>query len=433
MLLTIMDSDKNLLNDIKQMQEKLNKTSSHLEKQKIVKNHTTHKIKQLLKLILNVNTNFHVTSQMIKKLPPKISKNPFTLFQLLETLETKSLSGHNAIYAVQNYIYQYQEYETQILNILDKDLKIGINVKQINKVFPGLIPTFSVALAEKFSDIKDIQSGKWFISRKLDGVRCICIIKNHVIKFLSRQGKEFFTLENVKREIEKLNLNNIVFDGEIALVKKNNKEDFSAVMSEIRKKDHTILHPKYFIFDMLTLDEFENQTSKRTFSSRLNQFPFLDDSFKILVFLPQYEYTEEMFTKLQHDVEKNKWEGLMLRKDTTYKGKRSKDILKVKKFHDDEFMVKGIEVNTIRQYDSSINNYKQVKTLGAVTIDYKGFDVSVGSGFTMDQRNEFYKNPEKIIGQLITVQYFEEIKDKNGHLSLRFPTFKTLVGKKRET
>lgn len=427
-----MDRDKEFLESVKQLQEKLNKTSENLAKQKILKKYSSEKIKQLFKLILDSNTIFNITSHMIQKIPIESISQDYDLFGLLEDLSLKKISGHNAVHAVQNYIKKYPEHEKQILNILDKDLKIGINVKQINKVFPNLIPTFSVALADKFDEKteQNVKKGRWFISRKLDGVRCICIIKNNDIKFFSRQGKQFLTLDKVKQEIQKLNLINTVFDGEIAIMK-NGNEDFQGVMKQIRKKDHIIQKPKYFIFDTLSLEEFEKQTSKRIFSKRLEEAPQLHDN-SILEYLPQYEYTLEKFGEMQRDVDMYNWEGLMLRKDTTYKGKRSKDILKVKKFYDDEFMVKGIERNTIRQYDHLINNYKQVETLGAVIIDYKGFDVAVGSGFSMEERNEFFKNPEKIIGKLITVKYFEETKDKKGNLSLRFPTFKTIVGARRE-
>ena len=37
------------------------------------------------------------------------------------------------------------------------------------------------------------------------------------------------------------------------------------------------------------------------------------------------------------------WEGLMLRKNETYKGKRSTDILKVKQMFDEEYIVVDLE------------------------------------------------------------------------------------------
>jgi DNA ligase-1 len=69
--------------------------------------------------------------------------------------------------------------------------------------------------------------------------------------------------------------------------------------------------------------------------------------------------------------------------------------------------------------------------LSCVTINHKGYSVRVGSGFSIEQRQEFYKNPRKILGQIITVQYFTESKNQDGGLSLRFPTFKILHGSSR--
>jgi DNA ligase-1 len=420
-------TDMRLLSSLQSLQNKLRTTSSSLEKQKILKTETTTDIKKLFSYIYNSNINFHITSKIVNKVKHIDLNKNYSLFDLLDVLSNKIISGHNSVYAVQDYIQKYPKFRETILNIIDKDLKIGININQINKIFPDLINIFSVALADKY-DSKLIKNDKWFISRKLDGVRCICIIKNHIPTFFSRQGKEFFSLNVLKNEFEKLNINNIVFDGEIAVIHQTTEnnfiEDFTGIMKEIRKKDHTIQNPKYFIFDTMTIDEFYSGISVRTFSQRL--LNKIDIQSKFIEYLSQYEYNEEIFLQMQKDVNELKWEGLILRKDTIYKGKRSKDILKVKTFHDDEFLVKNIECNTIRQYDQNIGNYINIKTLGAVVIDYKGFEVSVGSGFSMDQRNEFYKNPEKIIGQYITVQYFEETIDKKGNLSLRFPTFKSI-------
>ena len=55
----------------------------------------------------------------------------------------------------------------------------------------------------------------------------------------------------------------------------------------------------------------------------------------------------------------------------------------------------------------------------------------VGSGFTIEQRQYFYRNPDAILNKQITVQYFEETKNQDGGISLRFPTFKVLHGETR--
>ena len=59
-----------------------------------------------------------------------------------------------------------------------------------------------------------------------------------------------------------------------------------------------------------------------------------------------------------------------------------------------------------------------------ITINHKGTQVGVGSGFNFDQRKEFGKDHSKILGKTITVQYFEESKNQFGEYSLRFPVIK---------
>jgi DNA ligase-1 len=69
--------------------------------------------------------------------------------------------------------------------------------------------------------------------------------------------------------------------------------------------------------------------------------------------------------------------------------------------------------------------------LSCVMIQHKGYIVRVGSGFSIEQRQEFYQDPNKILGKIIEVQYFEETKNQDGGISLRFPTFKILHGAAR--
>ena len=71
-------------------------------------------------------------------------------------------------------------------------------------------------------------------------------------------------------------------------------------------------------------------------------------------------------------------------------------------------------------------------TLGGVVVNFKGSQVGVGSGFSNDQRNDFWQHPEKIFGKIVEVQYFEESKDKTGKPSLRFPVFKQVRNDKNE-
>ena len=124
------------------------------------------------------------------------------------------------------------------------------------------------------------------------------------------------------------------------------------------------------------------------------------------------------------------YEGIMIRKDVGYEGKRSKNLLKVKKMHDAEYVVVDVENGTHRV----IENGREVEEemLRAVMVEHKGNRVRVGSGFSIDQRRFYYQNPDEILGKTITVQYFEETTDQHGDHSLRFPVIKVVHGQKRE-
>ena len=203
---------------------------------------------------------------------------------MLDALSKRTITGHDAIQYTKGYINGMEDWQKDLVFfILDKNLKTRTGADLINKAIPGCVPTFKVALANSYDKQKgkvDFNTQKWFASQKLDGVRCLAIVdENGKCNFYSRQGKTFDTLEVLKNEIESLNLFNVVFDGEICIVDDNGVEDFQGIMKEIKRKDHTIKNPKYKVFDYLTLEEFDNQVSKRTLSDRLTTFNMIYNEF----------------------------------------------------------------------------------------------------------------------------------------------------------
>ena len=423
--------------DLKRIQDfvdRLKSTNSTNDKIDIIKEYNDdYMIKQVLKYTYSPFKQFHLTSATVKKnkkLEPREGYND--LFYLLDALTKRTITGHDAIQYVKGYVQYMDEWQQDLVFcILDKNLKTRTGADLINKAIPKCIPTFKVALANSY----DKQKGKvnfdtqtWFASHKLDGVRCLAIVDdNGTCNFFSRQGKTFDTLDVLKNEIESLNLRNIVFDGEVCIVDENGAEDFQGIMKEIKRKDHTIQNPKYKVFDYLMLEEFDNQESKRKLSDRLGNFNMIYNTFgkelKCIDVLGQWEVeSEDHFQELAELATKNNWEGLILRKDCEYKGKRSNDLLKVKKFFDEEYTVKGVENSIHRIIVDGLEVEEEM--LSNVIIEHKGCDVGVGSGFDQEEGKKYFNNPLLIIGKTITVQYFEETLNQDGCHSLRFPVVK---------
>ena len=423
--------------DLKRIQEfvdRLKSTNSTNDKIDIIKEYNGDDIiEQVLKYTYSPFKQYHVTSKTCKKNSHIIDEECgfIDLFELLDDLTNRTYTGHDAIAMVNGYAHQYEDHRDLIYCILDKNLKTRTGADLINKAIPKCVPTFKVALANSYDKQKgkvNFDTQKWFASHKLDGVRCLAIVdENGTCNFFSRQGKIFETLDVLKKEIESLNLCNMVFDGEVCVVDDNGVEDFQGIMKEIKRKDHTIKNPKYKVFDYLMLDEFDNQKSERKLSDRLTCFNMIYDfskkELKCIDVLAQWAVkSEEHFQELAELATKNNWEGLILRKDCEYKGKRSNDLLKVKKFFDEEYVVKSIETSTHRIIVGGLEVEEEM--LSNVVIQHKGCNVGVGSGFDQSERRKYFNNPELIIGKTITVQYFEETLNQDGCHSLRFPVVK---------
>lgn len=407
--------------------EQSNSTNSNTDKLQVLKTYTQYdSVRKALVYTYDTFKQYGVTSNNCKKRSDLIKWGYTDLFKLLDDLDQRYLTGHLAISYVNGFVDANRDFEDIIWNIIDRNLKTRSTTSMINKVAPGLIPTFDVALANTYNDntAKKVDwNDEWYVSRKLDGVRCLAIIdENGEIKFFSRAGKPFLTLDNLKPSIHKLGLKNMVLDGEICMTDENGDEDFQGIIKEIKRKDHTIDNPHYFIFDMLTQKEFTDQASETTIGYRLEQAKILINDDKYISLLDQRIGSNDVLELMMEESKNGGWEGLMLRKNATYQGKRSNDILKVKKFHDAEYVVIDLE-NAVNRV---IVDGKEVDELMLknVIIEHKGNRVQVGSGFSHEQKRYFFENPNKILGKTITVQYFEETTDQNGKHSLRFPVMK---------
>ena len=416
--------------------DKMRATSSSTDKVQIIKDADPF-IHKVLEYTYNPFKQYYVTSKTCIKNSQLINEDiahlGLELFNVLDQLNTRNVTGHDAITLVNSFVASCQSNGELIYKIIDKNLDIRAGDKVINKAVPNLIPTFSVALAKEY-DGKCDWNDNWHASRKLDGVRCLAIVdENGDCKLYSRMGKQLTTLDKVKEAIEATNVTNQVFDGEICLMDENGNEDFQGVMKELRRKDHQIENPIFMVFDMIHKPEFDNQKGTEILSERLRKLRAWQGgrrtNARILRYTEQFVVTgDEHFNTWSELAAKNGWEGFMVRKDVGYEGKRSKNLLKIKKFFDAEYEVIDFDID---DHEIVINNRSEtVPMLSQVWIEHKGHKVKVGSGWTHEQRLKYIDG--SIVGKTITVQYFEETKNDKGGISLRFPTVKIIHGEKRE-
>jgi DNA ligase-1 len=417
---------------VREILETIKYTAGTLDKKQILKDNMNDVLQMIFEDTYS-DRKYHVKKYNIWECGDlTLDGNYDTFHSMLKLLSERTVTGKAAVELVENTIGMYELEDQWVLNcIMEKNLKIGISKDNFNDAMGNVIENFEVALAHNLEKVKgvDVLDGTYFASRKCDGARCITIVDTieNTIVFKSRQGKEFKTLNNLKQPLldafKTCEPGKYVIDGEMCIVDENGDEHFNWIMREITRKDHTIKNPHYKIFDILTYNQFIGLEKSIIFS---NRYAILKDLFVDCEWYSVLEqervYNQIVFDRWTQKVSDGGWEGFMLRKDVPYESGRTKDLLKVKKFQDAEYIVKDVVTGKATYNEGGSKEYDVVS---ALVIEHKGNIVEVGSGLSKEQRISWYSNPQEIVGKTITVQYFEETTNKNNNMiSLRFPVLK---------
>ena len=363
--------------------------------------------------------------------------------KLLLDLNNRELTGHNARDRIFDLMRKSMKDEWNFFyrRILIKDLRCGLSEKTINNVAKKngfeefLIPVFQCQLAQDSEQHKKKLIGNKIIESKLDGVRVISVMnKNGNVDMFSRNGKELLNFENVKLQLKKtLDLKKIeesfILDGEI--VSKN----FQELMKQIYRKDTTQNSDAVLnLFDILPLKEFQEGESKKSQILRKKNLERWYEKNKSILLNVNLLNSEEInldsesgkkrFKDLNNEAVLKGFEGIMIKDpNAKYECKRSFAWLKSKPVIEISLKVKKLEEGT----------GKHIGRLGAIKAEGKdngkNFKISIGSGFSDQQREEFWIHKDKLINQIIEIKADAITKSQDGDFwSARFPRFKTFRG-----
>ena len=432
-------NDKILLEQLDKLVKELRSTNSINLKLEIIKNKP--ELRRILELIYSPENRFYITSQSLKELQKtEIDKNDHSLYNLLEMLSDRAVTGKAAVSMVKEYINSFPEHEELIKNIIDKNLKVRIGHELIKKSFDTAVDqSISCSLGypvEKHRDYlrNSMENGdKWFISRKYDGIRTF-LVYDHVykhVKLLTRHMKPITGLnptisEALKQCLKDLD-ESVVFDGELVYMC-DDKEDFSKTISTIKSLEAKSI-------DGLQFRAFDLCEKLTLFSNRQEKLEGIFDKYfknsNIIKLVEQKIMSHFDYDELIEKSIKSGYEGFIIRRDCDLKDGRSRDLLKIKPFQDAEFKVIDYEIGPMRIFDEN-NVEKTENVLLSITVDFNGKRVNVGSGFSNSERRDFAKYPEKIVEKIVTIRYQSEskVEGRTGN-SLRFPVFKVLHGDKR--
>ena len=277
------DNIKNINNIV----EELRRTSSLNEKIYILnKNKHNEELKTILELTYNPYKKYKITEKTVKQ--GNVESNTYEDFLELAEVLVKSNINDDLRNKTNNFLAQCDNITRDLYKcVLTKDLKIGINSSTINKVWKNLIPSSETGvsikpmLASKF-DFEKPPTGHYSVTEKLDGIRCMAICREDGVELYSRQGKLIEGCIGIELNLFKLRYKigkDIVFDGELLA----NECDYSNVYKEtvkrVKNKNKVKEDIHFTIFDMLTIEEFENKKCYRTYDDRLSIIKLIEENF----------------------------------------------------------------------------------------------------------------------------------------------------------
>ena len=370
----------------------------------------------------------------VKKVPshsgPDGQGLPWVAFkELCELLRTRQLTGDDARTAIELALGAStgKQWNDWYRRILIKDLRCGVSEKTINKVVKNAVPLFECMLAHDGANHESKVSGKKLLEPKLDGVRVLTIVdcEARTVVQYSRNGKELVNFphitEGLLAHIDDFD-RSFVLDGEII------STSFQALMKQVhRKSDADASDAVLMLFDMLPLSEFKAGKStlgQKRRTAFLKQFKGVFDKVSNIGLVPQVEVDldtaigEMQFVAFNKEALKNNYEGIMIKDlDAKYVCKRHVAWLKQKPFIEVSLEVTNVEEGTGRNEGR----------LGALVCsgvdDGKTIVVNVGSGFSDNDRIEFWADRDSVIGQIVEVRADAITQNQDGTYSLRFPRF----------
>lgn len=399
----------------------------------------------------------------IKKIPDYAegsesqSNNFLGFLQILTRLKDRAVTGNAALTELSDFLSKCSKLEQEwYTKVIQKDLKVGLADKGINRVFKDLIPIYEVLLAEKIEaeDLNldteralKILPERIVCQYKIDGYRLNIFVYKDYVCIRTRNGKLVTGYTDLEQEaLEKLPAG-YVYDGEMVSLEleewiaKNmtsgkavepDRQLFADAMS------HAFSHEKnkkgvFNLFDMVPMSEWEKAKFTETLETRYNRIhemivPIHLETIKVVPTSKVYykENPEDLaeIVELFHEYISIGWEGIMLKNyDATYEFKRSKNLLKMK-------LMQSLDLEVVDVYEGKPDS-KYVGMLGGVIVDYPASDgntykVGVGSGWSDEERQKYWEHPEEIVGKVIEVTYQSESQNQDGGYSLSFPVRKCI-------
>jgi len=405
-------------------------TPSRLEKEAILKANSMNNIlKEVFRLAYDPFTQFYIRKIPQYKQIENVNIGLPEALNQLSLLSMRKVTGNAGIEHLRNILCNVPETTAKVIElVIGKDLRCGASASTANKIWPKLIHEYPCMLCSP-ADEKTLGKMKWpaMVQLKMDGMRFNAIVKDGLVDYRSRNGKEIQGISHLDEFFIALSgYKNKVYDGELLIEADDgavcDRQTGNGILNKAVKGTITASEAKLVratIWDVIDYEDFISGYSSVPYRNRIAYLKsFIHGSSVRLV---EHEIVSEIadaraaFDRYLADGQ----EGIILKDiDSPWEDKRVKHQLKFKAELDCDLEIIGYEEGT----------GKYVGKLGALICSSRQSDtipitVSIGSGFSDSLRDSLWIDRDNLIGRIVAVVYNAKIENKQGGKSLFLPRF----------
>jgi hypothetical protein len=338
--------------------------------------------------------------------------------RILTTLANRKLTGNAAIAHYRETLELCDESDAIVIRrVVDRDLRCGVGVPTINKIWPGLIPEYELMLAE--SDPKKLVF-PCYVQTKEDGLRCLITVTHQgdVIK-RTRGGNTITSLSVMDDAIRAVVPAGETWDGELMCVDADGEKlDRKTGNGILNKAIRGTITPEEASKVIFIVWDIIDPTKTIPYADRfalLSSAPNLHNSkVRIVQNWVAFNLTQ-VETFFQEALDRG-LEGVIAKNiHAVWQPKRTFDLVKFKAEKSTDLLVVGWELGT----------GKNLERLGNLVCESRDsfVRVKVGIGFSDEERD--WLTPDVILDKIIEIVYNSRITKKGGGVdSLYLPRFK---------
>ena len=432
---------------IKQIFEEIANESSTNEKMNIL---SKYKDNALLVSVLYMANSKRVKFY-IKQIPTYIKYNGIDSMPLswgigrLGALSNRELTGNAGILHLTNILENLMPDDAYIIErIIEKDCKMNIGTRNINKVIPNLIEKTGYMGCKPYSKeliTELLAKGKCYSQEKMDGRFVNIVIQGGEVMMESRQGEPTI-LDNPFFLSELAQLKDCVINAELTMEGLPRYESNGIVSSligiatkrasgEDATKDIKKLEAKHLPYrealnlirvtawDILTIDEYFTRTCKRKYKERLADLNATVPGFRTLSVVETREVgtIEEVMAHFEEILKRN-GEGTVVKSmDGVWKDTKPSYQIKVKKEINLDLRVVGFNYGTV-----GTKNEHLISSINVESED--GLLKTKPQGINEDDMEYITANQDKLLNRILEIKCSGLSQDSNGNYSTLHPVYK---------